>query len=97
MNGIAHSHTKNAFDTLGRERSLYGKRSYAYFSLEKKLKTIPMAGSSLAYVPMMISMVRMFIKKEYTDTPVTSILDSRINMTRLEPPLRVLHIFQLAC
>ena len=24
-------------------------------------------------------------------------LDSRINMTRLEPPLRVLHIFQLAC
>lgn len=25
------------------------------------------------------------------------ILDSRINMTRLEPPLRVLHIFQLAC
>ena len=27
----------------------------------------------------------------------TYILDSRINMTRLEPPLRVLHIFQLAC
>lgn len=42
--------------------------------LEKKLKTIPMAGSSLAYVPMMISMVRMFIMKEYTDTPVTSIV-----------------------
>ena len=42
--------------------------------LEKKLKTVPMAGSSLTYVPMMISMVRMFIKKEYTVTPINSIV-----------------------
>ena len=36
-----------------------------------------------------------------TDTELQKLmfsnLDSRINMTRLEPPLRVLHIFQLAC
>ena len=31
------------------------------------------------------------------DKILSYILDSRINMTRLEPPLRVLHIFQLAC
>ena len=42
--------------------------------LENKLKTIPIAGNSLAYVPMMISMVRMYMKKEYTDIPVASII-----------------------
>ena len=33
----------------------------------------------------------------YKEEDLPEILDSRINMTRLEPPLRVLHIFQLAC
>jgi len=42
--------------------------------LEKKFKTIPVAGDALAYVPLMISLVRLYIKKEYTEPPITSLV-----------------------
>lgn len=42
--------------------------------LEKKMQTIPLAGKSLAYVPMMISMLRMYMKKEYTEIPAASVI-----------------------
>ena len=35
-------------------------------TLEEKLKTIPTVGNSLANVPLMISMVKSYITKEYT-------------------------------
>ena len=35
-------------------------------NLEEKLKTVPIAGSVIADVPLMISMVKSYIKKEYT-------------------------------
>lgn len=55
--------------------------------LEKKLKTVPCAGSSLAYVPIMISMVRMYIKKEYTDAPVTSIVSILVALIYVLSPV----------
>ena len=42
--------------------------------LEKKLKVIPKAGDKLAKVPIMASLIRSFIKKEYTDIPIGSII-----------------------
>lgn len=42
--------------------------------LEKKLKTIPVAGEKLADVPIMISLIRNYIKKEYTDIPIGTII-----------------------
>ena len=42
--------------------------------LEEKLKTIPVAGEKLAAVPVMISLVRACIRKEYTDIPVGSVI-----------------------
>lgn len=42
--------------------------------LEKKLKVIPVAGDALAIIPIMISLVRNYVKKEYTDVPLGSIL-----------------------
>lgn len=42
--------------------------------LEKKLKTIPVAGNKLANVPIMVSMVRSYIKKEYKDIPIGTII-----------------------
>lgn len=42
--------------------------------LEKKLKVIPKAGDTLAMVPIMASLVRMYIKKEYTDIPLGTIV-----------------------
>lgn len=41
---------------------------------EEKLKLIPKFGNDLAYVPRMISLVRSFIKKEYKDAPVASVI-----------------------
>lgn len=42
--------------------------------LEKKLKTIPVAGNSLSYVPTLISLVRNYVKKEYGEIPIGSII-----------------------
>ncbi|MDK8278334.1 YkvA family protein [Peptostreptococcus anaerobius] len=43
-------------------------------SLEKKLKMIPVVGDKLSVVPVMASLVRSYVNKEYTDIPVGSIL-----------------------
>ena len=42
--------------------------------LEKKLKVIPLAGNKLACVPVMASLVRSYVKKEYRDIPIGSII-----------------------
>ncbi len=42
--------------------------------LEKKLESIPLAGSALRYIPMMASMVNLYVKKVYTDVPVGTIV-----------------------
>ena len=42
--------------------------------LEKKLKLIPLAGDRLAKIPIMISLIRSFVKKEYTDIPIGSVI-----------------------
>ena len=42
--------------------------------LEKKMEAIPKAGNALAYVPLMISLVRSYIKKEYNEVPIASIV-----------------------
>lgn len=42
--------------------------------LEQKLKTVPVAGNTLAYIPLMMSLVRNYVKKEYTEVPLTSMI-----------------------
>ena len=42
--------------------------------LEKKLKVIPFAGEKLADVPIMVSLIRSYVKKEYTDVPIGTII-----------------------
>ena len=42
--------------------------------LENKLKVIPVAGDTLAMVPIMISLIRSYIKKEYTEIPIGTIV-----------------------
>ena len=41
---------------------------------EERLKLIPKVGDQLSYVPMMISLLRRYILKEYTDIPVGSLI-----------------------
>ena len=42
--------------------------------VERKLKVIPFFGETFSIVPSMISLVRSYIKKEYTEIPLGSIL-----------------------
>lgn len=42
--------------------------------LEEKLKTVPVLGEKFAKVPVMVSMVRSYIKKEYTEVPIGTIV-----------------------
>ena len=42
--------------------------------LEKKLQTVPKAGNVLAMIPTMISLIKSYIKKEYTKIPVGTIV-----------------------
>lgn len=42
--------------------------------LEKKLKTVPLAGEKLSYLPILVSLLRSYIKKIYTDVPIGTII-----------------------
>lgn len=42
--------------------------------LEKKLKSVPVVGDKLADIAIMVSLVKSYIKKEYTDIPIGSII-----------------------
>lgn len=42
--------------------------------LEKKLKKIPLAGDKLAAILIMTSLVKSYIKKEYSDIPIGTII-----------------------
>ena len=42
--------------------------------VENKMKVIPLLGETFSLVPAMISLVRSYIKKEYTNIPLGSIL-----------------------
>lgn len=42
--------------------------------LEKKLKKVPVIGEKLSDVPIMISLIKSYIKKEYTDVPIGTII-----------------------
>lgn len=42
--------------------------------LEKKLKVVPALGDTLAIIPTMISLVRSYSKKEYTEIPLGTII-----------------------
>lgn len=42
--------------------------------LEAKLKEIPAVGEMLSYVPTLVSMVRSYMRKEYTDLPLGTMI-----------------------
>lgn len=42
--------------------------------LEKKLQKIPVVGDKLSGIPIMISLIRSYVKKEYTDIPMGSVI-----------------------
>lgn len=58
--------------------------------LEEKLKVIPKVGNTLAIIPEMISMIRSYVKKEYTEIPLGTILASLSALIYLVSPIDVI-------
>ena len=42
--------------------------------LEKKLKSVPNIGEKLSHIPVFVSLIRSYIKKEYTEIPLGTII-----------------------
>ena len=42
--------------------------------IENKLTIVPIVGNALSYIPVMISMIRSYVRKEYTEIPIGSII-----------------------
>ena len=74
---ISEEEAKNELDKNMKEaeRILNDKDKMDEFllKLEEKLKTIPLAGNALSMIPTMVSLIKSYIKKEYTDIPVGTI------------------------
>lgn len=58
--------------------------------LEKKLSNIPIAGSVLAYIPVMVSLVRNYVKKEYTNIPRGSMVAIVITLIYSVSPIDII-------
>ena len=61
--------------------------------LEKKLKAVPVAGNALAYIPLMMSLVRSYVKKEYTDPPIASIMAIMVALIYVVSPVDIIPDF----
>ncbi len=55
--------------------------------LEQKLKTVPVAGNALAYIPLMMSLVRSYVKKEYDEPPITSMISIVVTLIYFLSPV----------
>ncbi len=83
---IKESHEKN---TAKAEKLLNDEDKMEKFlqKLEKKLKTVPVAGNALSNVPLMISLVRSYMKKEYTEIPAASIISIVLTLIYIVSPI----------
>ncbi len=71
---VAKKQLENGFEQA--ENLLHDQDKVEAFlqRLEMKLKAIPGVGEKLAYIPVMASLIKSYIRKEYTDIPVGSII-----------------------
>lgn len=58
--------------------------------LEKKLKSVPIAGNALAYVPLMMSLLKSYVKKEYTSLPVATMISIVVALIYFLSPVDLL-------
>ena len=89
LDDFYEENSKEAEDILKDE----GKMEKFLQKLEKKLKTVPVAGNVLAYVPLLMSLVRSYVKKEYTETPVTSMVSIVIALIYFLSPIDIIPDF----
>ena len=66
VSGEFDSSKKKAEEMLGDE----DKMERFLQRLERKMKVFPLVGEQLSYIPVMASLIRSYVKKEYTDIPI---------------------------
>lgn len=75
---ITEEEAKKAYEKGFKEAEILlanpGKLEAFLQKLERKLKVIPVVGTTFAIVPAMISLVRSYVKKEYTEVPLGTIV-----------------------
>ncbi len=78
MNKISEEEARKAYEEGCKEASKLlanpDKLEKMLQKVERKLKKLPYIGETFAIVPAMISLVRSYIKKEYKEIPLGSIL-----------------------
>jgi uncharacterized membrane protein YkvA (DUF1232 family) len=55
--------------------------------IEHKFEGIPLVGEKLAYVPVLVSLVRSYIRKEYTEAPISSIVSIITTLLYIVSPI----------
>ena len=50
------------------------KMEHFLIRLERKMTKVPLVGNQLSYIPMLVSLVRAYVKKEYTEIPLGSMI-----------------------
>ena len=58
--------------------------------LERKLRTVPIAGSALAYVPIMMSLVKSYVKREYTELPIATMISVVVALIYFLSPIDII-------
>ncbi|MDF2544751.1 MAG: hypothetical protein K0S47_4469 [Herbinix sp.] len=70
LNEELNKHSKEAEDLINDP----AKMERFLQRLEKKLRNVPIVGERLSDIPIMISLVKSYMKKEYRDIPVRTII-----------------------
>ncbi len=87
---IAQKELEKGYEEAEKTLNDEDKMERFFQRLEKKLKTIPVAGEKLSQVPIMASLVRNYWKKEYTDIPIGSIIAIISALTYVIAPIDII-------
>ena len=61
--------------------------------IENKLTIVPIVGNALSYIPVMISMIRSYVRKEYTEIPIGSIISMISSLIYFVSPVDIIPDF----
>lgn len=84
---VAQKELENGYDEAQKTLADSDKLERLLQRAEKKLKTIKFVGDILAAVPTFISLIRSYVKKEYTDIPIGTIIAIISAITYVAAPI----------
>ncbi len=73
-NQLAHETLERGYEEAEIILKDEDKLEKLFQKLEKKLKSVPTIGEQLSHIPVFASMIKSYVKKEYTEVPVGTII-----------------------